>query len=519
MDGRPRSYLPLHLSGPPEPCPPYRVAWPWHFSPPTIHGSAAEVEEKLVRSALEWVHQSCGSSSSGSDSSKQIKDQSQSAVSTAVDAPGGPSVPELSSSASASASSSATAVAHLSASACHLRPFHAALHDVLMSSLPSFPSDLCRLVASYSLNLHLPLFIAPRVGANYYDSTPFDTLIGIATVSGRGRGREEEKNENEQQHQQQQQQQQGNLTDNTSGSSAGSAVQSEAASAAWGTNIDSSDSGSVGGSSSSSSSPTHDTPAATFMDRIIKRYRVARPRPRPRHQPSNTNSQNYTNAHGNTSANAGDNPFGVDEQRFCVMILPLLFAGWRVRQIIGWSGRRHHWNAATYVVGVQLVWGPPNLNLLPTNAAVEQEQEQSLDLEGRPGFVTSKRAVGRHDAPHSRTFMTLYEDEYVRRIDFRCGQYCDSIAFQTNMGRSFRVGTSRGGNNHVMEAPEGCALVALHGAIGGHIHNLGALYMSTIQTAKPDVKRWNKRGKFVQKKEEGDDEKQEEKQGEEKASN
>ena len=188
----------------------------------------------------------------------------------------------------------------------------------------------------------------------------------------------------------------------------------------------------------------------------------------------------------------------------------LLLAGWQLRQIIGWGGE--------YANGVQLVLGPPHVgpvckreaegtsgasalgeglraagasvvraarsvaNTLAGNGSSSSSGGNDagidLNLSRCPGFFTSPDQHGSHHAP-VRTSFVLRPDEIVVEVTFNVGSHGDSLRFRTNLGRTYRIGRSDGGDPFVFRAPPHAALVGLCGEVGGHLHNVGTIWAPT----------------------------------------
>ena len=71
----------------------------------------------------------------------------------------------------------------------------------------------------------------------------------------------------------------------------------------------------------------------------------------------------------------------------------------------------------------------------------------------------------------------LEPGEYITHISGRTGGHVDRLVIHTNKGREFTAGGSGGGARD-WKVPAGAAVIALHGAVNGHLHNFGCTYVS-----------------------------------------
>jgi hypothetical protein len=106
-----------------------------------------------------------------------------------------------------------------------------------------------------------------------------------------------------------------------------------------------------------------------------------------------------------------------------------------------------------------------------------------VDYNGPHGKKSSKK-VGNAGGAKTKTELKLKADEYFVHISGRAGNFLDHITLRTNKGQSIDVG-GEGGSPFDLNIPEGSAVIGFQGGIGGHLHNISAIFKPLYSWTAP----------------------------------
>jgi hypothetical protein len=106
-----------------------------------------------------------------------------------------------------------------------------------------------------------------------------------------------------------------------------------------------------------------------------------------------------------------------------------------------------------------------------------------VDYDGHHGKQTVKK-VGNAGGVKTKTTIKIKSDDYINHISGRAGNYLDHLTIRTKKGQTIDVGGT-GGSPFDLNIPEGSRVCAFQGGIGGHLHNISAVFKPLYNWTAP----------------------------------
>ena len=118
---------------------------------------------------------------------------------------------------------------------------------------------------------------------------------------------------------------------------------------------------------------------------------------------------------------------------------------------------------------------------LPKIVKVEVYTDMKMSY-GYRLFYSGGRTAPKHWGCHASSAVKTYSyelkpGEYIAKVIGRTGGICDNLTFITNFGHKI-IGGGNGGGLNDPKIPDGCAVIAVGGGVGGHIHNFWVSYVN-----------------------------------------